>query len=30
MAGFYMKTSDGTPIHVRGNPNMSEEGKAKL
>lgn len=30
MSGFYLETSDGTPVHVRGNPKMSQGEKEKL
>ena len=30
MPGFWMTGSDGEPIHVNGNPNMSAEDKAKI
>lgn len=30
MAGFWTKTGDGTPVHINGDPNMSEETKQAL
>ena len=30
MSGFYLQTSDGNPIHVNGNPKMSQENKDAL
>lgn len=30
MPGFYLQTSDGTPVHVRGNPRMSQKSKDAL